>query len=93
MDKKLRQNWSISTTSTQIPRGRVGLFYGFGGAKTLVGFAETVGDIETLYPEAFEDVYETSDDDECAGHPAGPFDPMGATVYCDGSCLSSKAMA
>lgn len=23
---------------------------------------------------------------ECAGHPAGPFDPMGQTVYCDGSC-------
>jgi hypothetical protein len=23
---------------------------------------------------------------ECDGHPAGPFDPMGQTVYCDGSC-------
>lgn len=23
---------------------------------------------------------------ECEGHPAGPFDPMGETVYCDGSC-------
>lgn len=23
---------------------------------------------------------------ECMGHPAGPFDPMGETVYCDGSC-------
>lgn len=23
---------------------------------------------------------------ECEGHPAGPFDPMGQTVYCDGSC-------
>lgn len=23
---------------------------------------------------------------ECQGHPAGPFDPMGQTVYCDGSC-------
>lgn len=22
----------------------------------------------------------------CEGHPAGPFDPMGQTVYCDGSC-------
>ncbi len=22
----------------------------------------------------------------CTGHPAGPFDPMGETVYCDGSC-------
>jgi hypothetical protein len=25
-------------------------------------------------------------DDECEGHPAGPFDPMGETVYCDGTC-------
>lgn len=23
---------------------------------------------------------------ECNGHPAGPYDPMGQTVYCDGSC-------
>lgn len=23
---------------------------------------------------------------ECDGHPAGPHDPMGQTVYCDGSC-------
>lgn len=22
----------------------------------------------------------------CDGHPAGPSDPMGETVYCDGSC-------
>lgn len=25
-------------------------------------------------------------DTECLGHPAGPLDPMGETVYCDGSC-------
>lgn len=24
--------------------------------------------------------------DDCPGHPAGPGDPMGETVYCDGSC-------
>jgi len=24
--------------------------------------------------------------EECDGHPAGPSDPMGQTVYCDGSC-------
>jgi hypothetical protein len=23
---------------------------------------------------------------ECPGHPAGPHDPMGQTVYCDGTC-------
>jgi hypothetical protein len=23
---------------------------------------------------------------ECQGHPAGPYDPMGETVYCDGTC-------
>ncbi len=28
------------------------------------------------------------DQDGCEGHPAGPFDPMGQTVYCDGSCVS-----
>lgn len=27
--------------------------------------------------------------EECEGHPAGPFDPMGETVYCDGSCRPS----
>lgn len=26
------------------------------------------------------------DDGECEGHPAGPCDPMGETVYCDGTC-------
>lgn len=25
---------------------------------------------------------------ECEGHPAGPFDAMGETVYCDGTCRS-----
>lgn len=25
---------------------------------------------------------------QCEGHPAGPFDPMGETVFCDGSCAS-----
>jgi hypothetical protein len=30
---------------------------------------------------------EGNDGDEgCQGHPAGPFDPMGVTVYCDGTC-------
>ena len=23
---------------------------------------------------------------QCEGHPGGPYDPMGETVYCDGSC-------
>lgn len=26
----------------------------------------------------------------CDGHPAGAFDPMGVTVYCDGSCKAEK---
>jgi hypothetical protein len=26
------------------------------------------------------------EEDRCEGHPAGPFDPMGETTYCDGSC-------
>lgn len=28
----------------------------------------------------------TPADPECEGHPAGAFDAMGETVYCDGSC-------
>lgn len=27
---------------------------------------------------------------KCKGHPAGPFDPMGQTVYCNGSCIPKK---
>lgn len=26
------------------------------------------------------------DGNGCAGHPAGAYDPMGQTVYCDGRC-------
>jgi hypothetical protein len=26
----------------------------------------------------------------CPGHPAGPFDPMGQTVYCDGTCVRAQ---
>jgi hypothetical protein len=25
-------------------------------------------------------------ENDCPGHPAGPYDPMGQTVYCDGTC-------
>lgn len=35
---------------------------------------------------AFDAAYKVRDGDECDGHPAGPFDPMGETVYCDGTC-------
>lgn len=28
---------------------------------------------------------------ECPGHPAGPHEPMGETVYCDGSCQRPTA--
>ena len=31
-----------------------------------------------------EDGYDAPD--ACSGHPAGPYDPIGETVYCDGSC-------
>lgn len=38
------------------------------------------------------DAQERSDDEvrECDGHPAGPYDPMGQTVYCDGSCQRGR---
>lgn len=32
-----------------------------------------------------------NNDDDCDGHPAGPFDPMGETQYCDGSCKPKVA--
>lgn len=28
---------------------------------------------------------------ECEGHPAGPFDPMGETAYCNGTCNPTHA--
>jgi hypothetical protein len=28
------------------------------------------------------------DPPSCEGHPAGPYDPMGVTVFCDGTCAS-----
>ncbi len=34
------------------------------------------------------DAHDPDLNSECFGHPAGPFDPMGETVYCDGSCIS-----
>jgi hypothetical protein len=44
-------------------------------------------------PDDTDDSEESDHDDEpdqgdsgCQGHPAGPFDPMGVTVYCDGTC-------
>lgn len=42
---------------------------------------EPMTDLEAAIDEDRDD-----DDDDCQGHPAGPFDPMGETVYCDGSC-------
>jgi len=40
-----------------------------------------------LVGEFFDDLgLSDEEDDGCQGHPAGPFDPMGETVYCDGSC-------
>jgi hypothetical protein len=33
-----------------------------------------------------EEERELHDGFGCEGHPAGPYDPMGQTVYCDGSC-------
>lgn len=43
--------------------------------------ASVMAEVEELY-KAVD--YRT--EPECAGHPAGPADPMGQTVYCDGSC-------
>ncbi|MEQ1726766.1 MAG: hypothetical protein ABL982_00180 [Vicinamibacterales bacterium] len=29
---------------------------------------------------------------ECKGHPAGEFDPLGETVYCDGTCVPAAVI-
>ncbi len=53
---------------------------------------------EYVYADVEDDPWNLIDDFEvfgcakglprrpCEGHPAGPNDPMGETVYCDGSC-------
>ena len=44
--------------------------------------------IKALILEAyseFESAHSTVDN-KCEGHPAGPYDLMGQTVYCDGTC-------
>jgi hypothetical protein len=39
------------------------------------------------YEEQGVDPDTLADDDlACEGHPSGPYDPMGLTVYCDGTC-------
>jgi hypothetical protein len=34
--------------------------------------------------------YDAVDPERCEGHPASEFDPMGETVYCDGSCREER---
>lgn len=36
----------------------------------------------TLPTDGFFDFLKSA----CQGHPAGPYDPLGQTVYCDGTC-------
>lgn len=43
-------------------------------------------DCGTSIQECLADPEWVADNRECQGHPAGPFDPMGQTVYCDGTC-------
>lgn len=45
-------------------------------------------DVAHYDPECPEHGEDELDIIECPGHPAGPFDPMGQTVYCDGTCQS-----
>lgn len=58
--------------------------------------------IESVYPSFDTDTdnygqvivytghYVDQSQNKCEGHPAGPHDPMGETVFCDGSCISSE---
>ena len=47
----------------------------------------------------YDDVYghvctctETLEYEDCEGHPAGEFDPMGVSTYCDGTCTAPFAV-
>jgi hypothetical protein len=42
--------------------------------------------MRTVYGFTRDQVQKLGAKRECQGHPAGPFDPMGQTVYCDGAC-------
>lgn len=42
--------------------------------------------VETSFDEIAGTLDALAEECECQGHPAGPFDPMGQTVYCDGTC-------
>lgn len=46
-------------------------------------FTSDASDVAAMLASFGDDV-----DAACEGHPAGPFDPMGETVYCDGTCKS-----
>lgn len=47
---------------------------------------ENARQCSTLHHYGADPVEYPEDDEGCEGHPAGPFDPMGQTVYCDGTC-------
>lgn len=46
-----------------------------------------IGDVVQSIADAEQDY---DDHATCDGHPAGPFDPMGETVYCDGTCKEGR---
>lgn len=51
---------------------------------TACGHQWDAAEVEVTLVEYVEDLA------TCQGHPAGPFDPMGVTVYCDGSCRKRR---
>lgn len=57
--------------------------YGFGDTYSEAA-AQAVTDIMDKLAE--DERAADTENAECEGHPAGEFDPMGETVYCDGSC-------
>lgn len=45
-----------------------------------IGNADSTDEARAIAAQYF------SEEGECRGHYPGPFDPMGLTFYCDGSC-------
>jgi hypothetical protein len=49
--------------------------------------AHAIGDHDLAPHEECISCFDLAEEEaECEGHPSGPCDPMGVTVYCDGTC-------
>lgn len=62
----------------------------WGKMRTNTGIAHGLIDPHPARTKAALALHAESEQRECRGHPAGTSDPMGETVYCDGSCRGAR---